>query len=125
MSRYQVKTIGRFVFIVDAHHNDEPLYRYNDDADGHAKAKAKCDDINRFFDLKAVHGQAKQHDEYVSTLRRHDWSYAFADDYSVYRRGCDERACICRLQREIDQDFSVWNAYAPEEYRKPMMKVAA
>lgn len=63
--------------------------------------------------------------QYRELLAKHDWFYSYSDDYSVYRRGEDNMAQIRRLQPQVDQDFSVYNTYAPAEFRKPTVARAA
>lgn len=63
--------------------------------------------------------------QYRELLARHDWFHAYSDDYSVYRRGEESMAHIRRLQPQVDHDFSMWNTYAPAEFRKPVEARAA
>lgn len=61
---------------------------------------------------------AIQRTAYVKLLQRHDWSYEFADDASVYRKGRDERDELRMVQRELDADYSIWNAHAPDGHKR-------
>lgn len=56
-------------------------------------------------------------DEYIALLKRHDWSFDYSDDYSVWKRGREDRDRLNSLQRWLDPDSSIWNQYAPESYR--------
>lgn len=55
--------------------------------------------------------------DYVRKLQEHDWSHEFSDDYSVTRRGAEERRELLSMQRQIDADYAVWNRYSPAGYR--------
>ncbi|MGE5650919.1 MAG: hypothetical protein ACM34A_12050 [Bacillota bacterium] len=55
MSRYQVKQIGDYVYIVDAHYDDSPLYRYDSTPQGFEQAETMCNGMNRRADRKAQH----------------------------------------------------------------------
>ncbi len=56
-------------------------------------------------------------EQYKAALAHHDWSYDYSDDYSAWCRGKAQRDAICRMQRELDPDYSIWNSIAPEGYR--------
>ena len=54
---------------------------------------------------------------YVELLKKHDWSYEYSDDQSVWLRGVGQRQTLTRLQKELDKDYAVWNEHAPTDYR--------
>lgn len=56
--------------------------------------------------------------EYVSRLIRHDWDYAYSDDYNAFLRGQRERDALNALQSQVDPDYALWNKHAPEGYRR-------
>lgn len=56
-------------------------------------------------------------DLYRSALRTHDWYYNFSDDHNVWRRGQQQRIDIDRMQKKVDQQYEIWNMYAPKEYQ--------
>jgi len=56
--------------------------------------------------------------DYIRLLRSHDWTFEFSDDQQVWRRGSHERKELEFIQPQIDPDFTVWNKYAPKEFRK-------
>lgn len=58
------------------------------------------------------------HDEYVSLLKRHDWSYQYSDDYNAYSAGRDEAAHLAAMKARLgDKDGAIWNVHAPDGYR--------
>ena len=58
------------------------------------------------------------HHAYVHALTRHDWHYEYSDDHAAWLRGNAERAALQQIQRQLDPDYTVWNAHAPEQYRR-------
>lgn len=62
-------------------------------------------------------GTPAQIDAYVDALKAHDWSCDFSSDMRVVRRGAEERKKLRAMQFELDDDFSIWNTHAPENYR--------
>lgn len=56
--------------------------------------------------------------EYEVQLRIHDWLYEFSDDFRVYSKGKREREQLERMQKALDPDCSIWNNYAPEEFKR-------
>ncbi len=56
---------------------------------------------------------------YEKCLASHDWFYDFSCDYSVYRKGRAEKEQLQRMQKLYDADFTLWNYYAPQEFKKP------
>jgi len=57
-------------------------------------------------------------EDYIYKLRTHDWFYEYSDDHGVWRRGSDERDQLRRLQEEIDDDYKIWNQYAPDMFKR-------
>ena len=55
---------------------------------------------------------------YRSLLQDHDWYYEYSDDHNIYTRGETERSDLRRMQEKIDEDFSIWNEYAPKEFKR-------
>ena len=55
---------------------------------------------------------------YIELLKKHDWTYDYSEDQTVWLRGVGERATLTRLQKQLDKDLSVWNTYAPFDYRR-------
>ena len=56
-------------------------------------------------------------DGYIVLLRRHDWEYEAANG-DTYSRGRDERIKLDALQRSLDPDYTIWNQYCPEHFRR-------
>lgn len=54
---------------------------------------------------------------YIDLLKGHDWYYQYSDDHSVYKRGQRERSNLISMQKEFDEYRTVWNKYAPEDFR--------
>lgn len=55
---------------------------------------------------------------YCKLLHEHDWSYEYSDDNSVWRQGSIERMKLLELQKEVDPEWKVWDAFAPTDYRR-------
>lgn len=58
-----------------------------------------------------------QVDTYRALLQRHDWSFEYSDDHSVWQRGTEQLRELRMLQAELDVDGSIWNSVAPAYYR--------
>jgi hypothetical protein len=54
--------------------------------------------------------------EYVDTLCRHDWLYAFSDDYRVWSAGEKTWNKLRRMQPIVDPKFELWNKYCHRNY---------
>lgn len=54
---------------------------------------------------------------YIDRLQGHDWSYSYSEDHSAYESGSKARESLLKLQKQIDQDFQIWNTIAPEPWR--------
>ena len=54
---------------------------------------------------------------YIELLKKHDWTYDYSEDQTVWLRGKAERATLTQLQKQLDKDLAVWNTYAPFDYR--------
>ncbi len=62
-------------------------------------------------------GSNAAREQYLATLREHDWSHEFSDDGIQYRRGRDSLAALRAAQPLVDPHFSDWNEHAPPGYR--------
>lgn len=54
---------------------------------------------------------------YRQMLAGHDWYYAMSDDPTAYRQGALVRTQLSHLRQALDQDYKIWNEYAPSEYQ--------
>lgn len=54
---------------------------------------------------------------YTNQLIRHDWSYDWSDDYSVWSKGNEQRKALSVMQKQLDPDFTIWNKHAPADYQ--------
>jgi len=54
---------------------------------------------------------------YEAALRRHDWTFEYSDDHSVYTRGRQALIALRAQQARIDPAFVIWNSIAPAGYR--------
>ncbi len=61
------------------------------------------------------HTEPTTEQKYRALLGRHDWWYAYSDDYSVWAKGQRQSQEISTLQRQVDPDFEIWNEIAPAE----------
>ena len=50
---------------------------------------------------------------YRAALAGHDWHWAFADDYTAYCKGRDERSALLSMRRVLDPEGVIWAEYAP------------
>ena len=87
------------------------------DTDDKAQAQAAKDKAEADRQAKAKELGPQAMDDYITKLKRHDWSYDYSDDHRVWQRGVDERNAIRNLQKVIDPDFEVYNKYAPDGYK--------
>ncbi len=55
---------------------------------------------------------------YEKCLAAHDFFFEFSDDFRVYRKGREELAQLQRMQKLYDEHFTLWNYYAPEEFKR-------
>jgi hypothetical protein len=53
-------------------------------------------------------------EHYKTLLSQHDKYYAYSDDGSVYRKGHAEYQVLVSIQKLIDVDKVIWNAYFKE-----------
>jgi len=56
--------------------------------------------------------------KYRELLRRHDWSFEFSEDPSTFRRGIEQLREIETIQSKIDNDYVIWNQYAPDFFKR-------
>jgi hypothetical protein len=54
-----------------------------------------------------------QHDCYQRLLNAHDWQFAHSDDHRVYELGRAQRRELELARRELDPNYTIWNAVAP------------
>ena len=59
---------------------------------------------------------------YINLLMTHDWSYEWSDDPAVFKRGSNERQALRQLQTQVDENYDLWNSYAPEMYQIQVLK---
>ncbi len=50
--------------------------------------------------------------DYEAALKKHDWTYDYSDDHSVWKRGQAEQKRLEALQSRIDPTKEIWNKYA-------------
>lgn len=55
-------------------------------------------------------------DEYIKTLKTHDWFYDRSDDHRVWKKGQEVRAQLNRMQKALDPAGLIWNQHCPPEY---------
>jgi hypothetical protein len=56
--------------------------------------------------------------DYCAALHMHDWSFEYSDDHSVWQRGRMSLGALQEMQSKVDPDFTIWNKFAPEGYRR-------
>ena len=62
-------------------------------------------------------------DQYRIALKLHDWTFEYSDDSRMYREGRADRQRLESAQPLFDADFSIWNSFAPAQYRRPRVFV--
>ena len=55
--------------------------------------------------------------QYHDLLKNHDWFSEYSDDPSVWEKGSLEFQQITQLAKTFDKDFTIFNLYAPDEYK--------
>jgi hypothetical protein len=55
---------------------------------------------------------------YEKCLATHDWQHEYSDEYRITRKGREEKEQLQRMQKLYDTDFTLWNYYAPEEFKR-------
>lgn len=55
--------------------------------------------------------------EYRAALQAHDWYYDYSDDHKVWCAGRDQRSALRIARDKLDADGTIWNEYAPNQYR--------
>lgn len=61
---------------------------------------------------------AKIEKQYRGLLKNHDWYSEYSDDQRVWEKGSEEYQKIIKMAEQIDTDYSIFNEYAPDEYKR-------
>lgn len=56
-------------------------------------------------------------EQYKKTLKAHDWYYAYADGYTDYAKGKEQREKLHAMALGLDPDFVLWNEEAPDQFK--------
>lgn len=56
-------------------------------------------------------------ENYIEKLKRMDWYFNMSDDYSMYASGRRRMDELKALREELDPDYTVWNEYAPADFK--------
>lgn len=70
----------------------------------------------RFAAAQQATAAAIQRAEYVELLKRFDWQFEFADDFSVVRAGREQLRRLRELQPFVDADRALFNAARPNTH---------
>lgn len=70
------------------------------------------------YDINQKSAPQYSEDDYRKQLQFHDWFYDYSDDHRMWQRGSEQRRQIDQMQRNIDPDYSIWNSYAPEPFKR-------
>ena len=62
--------------------------------------------------------EAKLEKQYRGLLKNHDWFSEYSDDQRVWEKGSTEYQKIIQMAEQIDTDYSIFNEYAPDEYKR-------
>lgn len=57
-------------------------------------------------------------DDYKKALANLDWFYQYSDDHGVWRAGQAAWNSVCHWQGVLDQDYSIWNQYCPNDFKR-------
>lgn len=64
---------------------------------------------------------APEEENYRKLLKSHDWYYDYSDDHRVWKSGVAARDTLNGLRRQLDPEGTIWNEYAPDNYKvKPI-----
>lgn len=55
--------------------------------------------------------------KFIEALRRQDWSYEYADDFTAYQEGKSSMQELRRMRDKLPDGPQLWNAYAPVGYK--------
>lgn len=55
---------------------------------------------------------------YEEALKSFDWWYEHSDSQEVYLRGRAVYHHLQRMRKLYDEDFTLWNYYAPKEFQR-------
>lgn len=56
-------------------------------------------------------------EKYKKALASHDWYYAYADGYTDFAKGREQRDKLHEMARNLDPDFTLWNEVAPDQFK--------
>jgi len=56
-------------------------------------------------------------EKYKKALQTHDWYYAWADGYTEYSKGKDQRDALHTMAQRHDPEFTLWNEVAPPQFQ--------
>jgi hypothetical protein len=79
--------------------------------DAEAKAKAKEDERAEAARLRKENPEMLK--QYIDMLKKHDWTYDYADDHRAWSKGQQERGAINQMAKKIDPDLEIFNKYDP------------
>lgn len=56
-------------------------------------------------------------EKYKQALAGHDWFYGYSEDYDVFCRGDRNNQLILTLRQKLDPDWTIWDQFAPQQYK--------
>lgn len=55
-------------------------------------------------------------DEYIKTLKSHDWYFHYTEDHRVWKSGQASWDRLRTMQKNIDPSGEVWNQHCPKDF---------
>lgn len=81
--------------------------------DDQAKAQAEKDKAEAERQAKVKELGPNAMERYVELLKRHDWTYQYSDDHSVWKRGQAEADAIRKLGDIVDPERNLYKKHSP------------
>lgn len=54
---------------------------------------------------------------YTAALKSFEWDFEYSDDFRVWHKWSIAKRDLLRMQELYDENFILWNSYAPKEFR--------
>ncbi len=59
---------------------------------------------------------------YIQALEQFSWDDDYSDDFRVWDAWNIKRKQIIRMQKLYDTDYTLWNCYVPEKFKRNVDK---
>ena len=79
----------------------------------------ESNDVSTESDNESIwQGRCKDRKTISWFVKNHDWYSEYSDDQRVWEKGSEEYQKIIKMAEQIDTDYSIFNEYAPDEYKR-------